>query len=156
MSDTIEGALLSFCENVEVYANGDTFVDFEWFAVDDQDCVAVFASGTQLAVPEIVLAHQNDYLTVCRAILSLEPIGESAPPQPGLWMDFGARGLYGFDVPYPCRSPSIYGREFSPTRALTLGDLRGDCVESFEKFRMSGLKFADVSRVDAALFWSCK
>jgi len=140
----LDSVLRSFERGYDLYQSGVRDLDFEWFGCDRNGRLAIFATGVQLDAAPQIIDCREEYLAAVRWILALPARGQSVPSQPGLWFDYGSRGLCGYDVPQPRLGLSIYEREYLPSIPLGLDESSGQVRAYFERVRLDSDFFEDL------------
>lgn len=114
-------------------------IEFDWFAVDIEGNVALFATAGEGFFPKVVAEHQEMHSSV----------SESLPaPRAGtaeVWLDYASVGLYVFDWALP---GGPYQRRASPTCELQ-GAIRNQVLALPQLPRFNG-SFSNSATVD---FW---
>lgn len=84
--------------------------EFDWFAVDGDGNVAMFATAGEGFVPEEVMRHLSQHDNLSEEI----PAPHTGTPE--VWNDYAAIGLYVFDWDLP---GGPYVLQVSPSRPMT-------------------------------------
>lgn len=85
-------------------------VEFDWFAIDSEGNVAMFATAGEGFVPESVAEYYTQHESVSES-LDAPNTGTTK-----VWLDYAAHGLYVFDWNLP---GGPYIRQASPTGAMS-------------------------------------
>ena len=134
----VERYVAGQASDFDSYSSGTTDTDFDWFACDRLNRLAVFSNGTQLLVPTSVFADRHAYLVIAELVLTLPIVGHSQPPVRGHRLDYGERGLFYYDVPRPAPNQVLYELDFAPTVPLSIHELPSSAIQYLEGLRCPG------------------
>lgn len=104
-------------------------MEFDWFATDSEDNLALFATAGEGFVPNAVAEHHADHSSVSNSL--------DAPRHgtPAVWRDYADLGLYVFDWSLP---GGPYEKQASPSGAMSL-ELREQILAIPALPRLNGL-----------------
>jgi hypothetical protein len=111
--------------------------EFDWFAVDNDGNVALFAAAGEGFFPDCVAEHHKDHSFLSNSF----PCPRAGTPE--VWNDYAALGLFVFDWALP---GGPYEKRVSPTRNAS-GELRKEVLAMPELPRFDG-SFSAVSKVE--------
>ncbi len=112
--------------------------ELDWFAIDDDDCLAVMMNAGQLPVPEPVLAAPRATFELSRLVALLDPPCELLPDD---WRTYAARGLFvfGWNATDEDHAIGRYSRLAAPSSGHALVSALGLADEqASDLFRFAG------------------
>ena len=112
-------------------------IEFDWFAIDSDGNLALFATAGEGFFPKSVADHHVNHSSLSES-LSAPHIGTSA-----VWNDYAALGLYVFDWALP---GGPYEMRASPTCAASHELKRA--IEAVPKLPRFGGSFAGLGKVE--------
>lgn len=132
--------------------------DFEWFAVDKNECIGVFTTGGDIDLPLNIAAEKETYEKILTYFENLEkkhhyefsPELETHLSQiriasfdrfVSFYGGMSSRGLYSFSNYPPNLKTGSYFLVTTPTHQLKFGDLPGEIRTNLEKQRLFASDF---------------
>jgi hypothetical protein len=123
----------------------------DWLASDQAGHVALFSTGGNGPVPQVVADHLADVQTAIKQLSTLPILGPCAESPSGggnfeSWIEPCRRGLFGFDWgPVPV---GPYARITVPSRILMVHDIADEALRSTAMLVQLLVDFSRVSELD--------
>jgi hypothetical protein len=144
-------------------------IDYDWFAVDDEELIGHFATGGCGVMPRSVTASAEDLQTITNFFRKEATAGTSARLSPTLtahatfksdfekeqylesYLNIASRGLFSFNALLLTMRPVGYFRVAGPVAPLRLELLPTNIRAILEKTRLKGISFreSDVIQLEA-------
>lgn len=121
-------------------------LEFDWFAVDADGCVAIFSSAGYGPIPDPVFTHFDDQQAVGEQLCRLAHVAASAALQQQ-FLAFAAQGIYAYDWMNTEGPYRRYAASAQPATLLEL-DLPTDLQAAFVV--LPAVRFSSVAELGIA------
>ena len=148
---------------MEISFEKQSYTDFDWFCVDDEDCIGHFTTAGYKRLPRSVESVAEDLEELTKYFQSL-PDGRGyqvrkedleAEVPDGIVNDryfqsfvaMADRGLFSYDIKSHLKPEICYFRVASPTEPLRTSDVPSGVRDILQRTRLTGRSFRNTPRI---------